>query len=196
MTDALERLLQRSGMTLSAPVLLAGALVIMLCGASGWLAWSSWQTSLQLAVQRATVQEAEALITDRAAYHTDLETQVRAVEADTRLASTRVLADALQALSGLAATHHLSLVVQQPPTTRADIRWRLAQVRMFQETPLALELTGRYRNIGEFLGSLSAIPFLNTVRRLVVDPAAAEPAGTLRATIDLSVFIPQGEPHG
>ena len=196
MNDAVRRVFQRAGGAFSVPVMAAIAAAIVVCGASGWLAWSSWQISQQLAVQRAQAQEADALLTHRAAYQADLETQARAVEADARLGSSRSLADALQTLSGLAATHRLSLVVQQPPTTRTDIRWRLAQARTFREAPLALELTGRYRNIGAFLGSLSAIPFLNTVRRLVMDPAAAEPAGTLRATIDLSVFIPQGEPRG
>ena len=197
MNDAVRHLLQRAGGAFSVPVMAAIAAAIVVCGASGWLGWSSWQTARQLAAQRAQVQEADALITHRAAYQADRETQARAVEADVRLGSSRSLADALQTLSGLAATHQLSLVVQQPPTTRAEIRWRLAQARTFREAPLALELTGRYRNIGAFLGSLSEVPFLNAVRRLVINPtASADPAGTLRATVDLSVFIPQGEPHG
>ena len=192
MTGVLEHALHRVERLVSLPLIATVAVMVAWLSVSSWLGWSSWRAHQRLTALRARAQETDVLIAQHDAYETAWQQQTRAVDDDPRLNPTQSLAEALTMLSSLATRDHVSLVVQQPPTTRAELRWQLAHTRTFRDVPLTLELTGRYRNIAEFLGALSEMPLLNAVRHITLDPKDALTAtGGLRATVEVSVFVPQ-----
>lgn len=117
------------------------------------------------------------------------EAQSRYQASARRVGTERSIAKILEALNGLAKAHRLELVAVQP---RAEEESRpmaaLASGLTLREIPLTLRVTGRYRQLGEFLGSLSGAPFLSSVRRFALTkPQAGSLA--LHAEMVLAVYL-------
>lgn len=100
-----------------------------------------------------------------------------------------VVARALETLSVRAKDHRLELVAVQPRESDGGQRTiTLGQELTLREVSLTLQLTGRYRQVGEFLGGLADDPLLASVRTLGM--AKAHTVGTtLRADVGLAVYL-------
>lgn len=98
----------------------------------------------------------------------------------------------LETLSQQAKHHRLELVAVQPPAEEdGPRRLGLGPEMALRETPLTVQLTGRYRHVGEFLGELFHAPFLSSVRQLsMTKPHAERPA--LQADLALLVYLAEG----
>ena len=119
---------------------------------------------------------------------TEAETHSRAFER--RVGEGQSVARILETLGQQAKDRRLELVAGQPreedhATTRTLL---LSPGLTLQEIPLRLQLTGRYRQIGEFLGGLIHAPFLSSVQELRMRKPAGTNA-TLQADLALAVYL-------
>ena len=147
--------------------------------------------------RRATLQELRVKTDDARVMSEHLAQEQRALEEsrqrahaiEARLGSRQSMARILEALSLQAKAQQCELVVVQPKaggdethsvSLGGDIRVR--------EALLNLKLTGRYAQIGEFLGWLPSAPFLGSVRSLAMSqPDTANPQ--LQAEVSLAVYL-------
>lgn len=112
-----------------------------------------------------------------------------------RMDADQSVARILDSLSQEAKAHRLDLVAVQPGEEEDKPRLvRLGPKLILREIPLNLELTGSYRHVGEFLGTLPAAPFLSSVRRLSVTKPQADSA-KLKADLALAVYLAEEVPH-
>ena len=94
----------------------------------------------------------------------------------------------------LQATHHqLGIVVLQhhsenEPQSRLV---RLGPSLPMREIPLHVQVTGRYRQIAEFLGELPAAPFVAAVKTMTLTKPQVE-SGRLQADLDCTVYLAEG----
>jgi Tfp pilus assembly protein PilO len=101
------------------------------------------------------------------------------------------MARVLETLSQRARDHRLELVAIQPPVQADAQTIELSPGLRLREVPVQLTLTGRYRNIGAFLGELAEAPFLTSVRLLKI----VRPEGIslrLQADVVLGVYLGEG----
>lgn len=104
-----------------------------------------------------------------------------------RVGGGQSMARVLDALTQQAQTHQLQIVAVQPRAAgTADNRLRLGRTTL-RAVPLELQVSGRYRQIGEFLGGLAEAPFLAEVRELRV--SSAEHEQVLTGRVDLVVYL-------
>ena len=130
-----------------------------------------------LAAQRPTT---EAALRDAQQRYRTLEDQV---------GSGQSVGKILELLGAQAKAHRLELtVVQQAPDELQARVVTLGPELTLREVPLTLQVSGRYRQIGEFLGGLQEAPFLSSVRTLTMAKAQAE-SPTLRAELVLAVYL-------
>ena len=131
-------------------------------------------------VERVPIQEA-ALQQD----------QERSRTLERRIDNGQSIARILETLRQQAKDHELELVAVQPRAEAYEHPALTIQPDLIlRETPLTLQLTGRYRQVGEFLGELATAPFLASVRTVTVTkPDAQSPK--LRADLVLAVYLPE-----
>jgi len=118
----------------------------------------------------------------------DAQVQYRSLER--RAGGSQSVARILETLGQQAKDHRLELVAVQPREEEESEPLILALGPEFtlQEIPLRLQLTGRYRQIGEFLGGLIHTPFISSVRELRMRKPEADSA-TLQADLVLAVYL-------
>ena len=134
--------------------------------------------------------DAELLITQRAsndAVFTQAQQAFRALDA--RVGRAESLASILEQLGRQAKDHRLELVAVQPKADAAGARVvTLGPQLQVREVPLTLQLTGRYRSIGEFLAELPREPFLSSIRRITMTKPQADRA-QVTADVALAVYV-------
>lgn len=105
------------------------------------------------------------------------------------------IARILETLSRQAKHHRLELVAVQPPAEEEEPRRvSVGSDLTLRELPLSVQLTGRYRQVGEFLGELSRAPFLSSVRQLRMTKPQADRA-TIQADLALVVYLADAGPR-
>lgn len=99
------------------------------------------------------------------------------------------IARILETLGQQAKRHRLELVAVQPPVEEETPRRVIVGADMtLRELPLSVQLTGRYRQAGEFLGEFYHAPFLSSVRQLKIAKPQADRA-TIQADVALVVYL-------
>ena len=109
-----------------------------------------------------------------------------------RIESAESLAHVLEMLQRQAKNYDLELTaVQRPPSEEesASPATAFGSELAIREVPLTLQLVGRFRQLGEFLGKLLQVPFMVTVQELTVAKAETM-RGRVRADVALSVYLP------
>ena len=111
-----------------------------------------------------------------------------------RIDTGQSIARILETLRRQAKDHALELVAVQPRAgANGQPTITIQPDLILRETPLTLQLTGRYRQVGEFLGELLNAPFLASVRTLTVTkPDAQHPR--LRADLVLALYLSERLP--
>ena len=106
-----------------------------------------------------------------------------------RLGAEASLARVLETFKLQAQDHRIELMAAQPRAAEAKPRVvALGEDMTLREVPLTLQLTGRYRHIGEFLALLADEPFAVAVRSLKI--AKTDGSRTqLRAELLLTVYL-------
>jgi Tfp pilus assembly protein PilO len=128
--------------------------------------------------ERLPIQEA-ALQQARERYHT----------LKSRFDNGQSVAHILETLKLQAQNHELTLVAVQPRADETEHRlFTLEPGTTLREMPLTLQLTGGYRQLGEFLGELLNPPLMAFVRNLTVTKPEAE-SPPLRADLVLAVYL-------
>ena len=148
--------------------------------------------------RRATLQDLRVKISDAGVLTAELpeqevtlqETQGRYDTLQGWIQSGDSMARILEAVSLRAKDHRLELVAVQPPAGEEVSTLSLGFGLTLREVPLHLTLSGRYWNIGEFLGRLAEAPFITSVRSLKMTESAAG-SGTLTADLVLAVHLAQ-----
>ena len=141
-----------------------------------------------LRVKTADAHLLAARLADEERTLTEAQAQHRALER--RAGGGQSVARILETLSQQAKDHRLELVAVQPrEEDESETRTlTLGPELTLQEIPLRLQLTGRYRQIGEFLGGLIHTPFISSVRELRMRKPEAGSA-TLQADLVLAVYL-------
>jgi len=101
------------------------------------------------------------------------------------------LARVLETLSAQAQDRRLELVSMQPETNAdggASTSIDIGPDMSLQQTLLTLELTGRYRSIGEFLGWLKQAPFVASVHELTLNKPETK-SFRVHAEVVLAVYL-------
>ena len=111
-----------------------------------------------------------------------------------RLEGGGSMARILELLHQQAKAHRVELVAVQPRTQERQARpVILGPDVTLREVPLTLNVSGRYRHIGEFLGELASAPYLASVRTLHL--AKSEGEGLrLSADLVLAVYLADRAP--
>ena len=151
----------------------------------------------RISMLRARLQEVGMQIADGAALASQASThdavlaqaQQQYAALTNRLGAEASLARVLETFKLQAQEHRVALTTTQPRAAEAAPRMvTLGEGMTLREVPLTLQLTGRYRHIGEFLALLSDEPFAVAVRSLKM--AQAEGSRTqLRAELLLMVYL-------
>ena len=142
---------------------------------------------------RVKIADAHVLISQRQAYEAALQEVRKRYRAlvEHRVGAEQSVARVLDALSEEAKAHRLELVATQPQTVEGEQHLlALGQGLVLREVPLTLQLSGRYRQVGEFLGALRDASFIASVQKLTLAKAEAN-SSKLRADISLAVYLPE-----
>ena len=108
---------------------------------------------------------------------------------ESRLGAGRSVAQVLELLAAQAKEHRLELVAVQPRAESQPPKlMTLGPELVLREVPLTLELNGRYRQIGEFLGTLAGNSYVAVVKTMRVTRPQAE-GPKLKAQIELTVYV-------
>ena len=144
-------------------------------------------TLQDLKVKIADAQVLTAQLPDHQAALRDAQERYRALES--RLGAGQSVARVLEALSAEAKDHRLELAALKPRTDERERRvFALSPEMLLTEMPLTLQLTGRYRQLGEFLGGLRDAPFVASVQELKITKPEAGHA-QLQADLVLAVYL-------
>ena len=138
----------------------------------------------------AHLAEGTALIGQRATHETTLaRAQQQYATATQRLGADTSLARVLETFKAQAQNHRLEFTATQPRAAEAAPRLvTMGEGLTLREVPLTLQLTGRYRHIGDFLAGLTEEPFAVAVRSLKM--ARPETSRTqVRAELLLMVYL-------
>ena len=150
----------------------------------------------RIGAQRATLrdltvkaEDAAGLIAQQPAHERALaQAEQRGRGLDSRVRGQSI-ARILDALGQQAREHHLELtVVQDAMPSEAAHLVRFGPDLVLREVPLRLQLQGRYRQVGEFLGALREAPFLAIVKQADI-ARPAEGTGSLKTELALAVYI-------
>ncbi|MDP3768370.1 MAG: type 4a pilus biogenesis protein PilO [Dehalococcoidia bacterium] len=104
-----------------------------------------------------------------------------------RVGQGQSMARVLETLNARAQAHRLQIVAVQPRAAAASAARAAAGSLTLREAPLELQVSGRYRQIGEFLGSLAEAPFLAAVRTVTLSSPQESPL--LEGRISLVVYL-------
>ena len=154
-------------------------------------------TMRRMSLERVTLKElcaridnAQKLAINRQSEQQTLQAaQERHQALEKRIGEGQSVARVLETLTRQAKDWRLELTAVQP---RADVGLQQTtaigpDIRL-RQVPLMLEVTGRYRQLGEFLDDLAQGPYLVSVRKLtIVEQERAE--GHLKANIVLVLFL-------
>ena len=106
-----------------------------------------------------------------------------------RIGKGQSVAHILEKLSQRANGHQLELVAVQPRTDQTEPhRVTLGPETRLRIVPLTLQLTGRYRQVGEFLEELVHAPMVTSVQSLKLTKPQADSA-KLQADLVLAVYL-------
>ncbi len=138
---------------------------------------------------RVKVADAQALAQQAPQHQAALErARVRYQALERRLGDGQGIARALETLSAQAKERRLEFVGVQPSAGEGEQPVVMVGPALrLRELPLTVQLTGRYRQLGEFLGELPQAPFLAVVRRLTLSRPRADTPKVL-AELLLSVY--------
>ena len=147
--------------------------------------------------RRATLKALQVKSADAQALVVELPTQEQALERtreqfdvlERRVKTEESMARVLETLSQQAKDHRLELVAVQGRAQEGEQRVvSLSPELTLHEAPLTIQLTGRYRALGEFLAALAQMPFLASVQTLKV--TRLEATGVqLHAEVVLAVYL-------
>ena len=154
----------------------------------------------QLAQRQATLKSLHVKIADARLFMERLpieeaalkDAEARRQALERRIGHGQSLARILEQLGQQARARHLELVSVQPRAgEREDHTVTLGPELALREVPLTLQVTGRYRQMGEFLGELPKAPYVAAVKSLhMTRPDPDSPK--LNADIVLAVYLAPG----
>ena len=147
---------------------------------------------------RVKIADVEVLRAQQAAHEAALvEAEVRYRDLKSWISRGESMPRILEALSRQARDDQVELVVLQPPAAEGDAQeasvftLRLRPGLELRQVPLHLTLTGRFFQIGEFLGTLADMPFVVSVQSIRVTKPEISSA-KLRVEVVLPVFLTDG----
>lgn len=147
--------------------------------------------------QRALLRELRVKIADAREFTQQLplqeevlqQAQARYRALERRIASGQSIARMLETLKLYAQHHELELVAVQPRVNDQVAALITPGLGLaFRETPLTLRLTGRYRQLGEFLGELSNAPLIAFVKQLTLSKPQGDSA-QLQAELLVALYV-------
>lgn len=141
---------------------------------------------------RVKTSDANVLIGQRPHHEATLHALRRRYRAlvENRLGTDQSVARVLDALSQEAKGHRLELAATQATAAEATQHFMtLGQGMTLREVPLALQLSGRYRKVGEFLGGLREAPFIASVEQVTLTRPQAD-SSKLKTDVILAVYLP------
>ena len=151
-----------------------------------------------IGARRATLRDLEVKTADAGVLISQLPQHQAALEqaqesyravVERRVGQGQSVARILDTLSRDAKAQRLELVTVQPRAGENEKRLVVLGPELtVSEVPLTLQVTGRYRSLGEFLGKLPDAPFLSSVRQLTVTKPNTVRA-ELRADLVLAVYL-------
>ena len=122
--------------------------------------------------------------------------QSRSQELQMWRSSRESLARIMEALDGEAKHRRLECSIVQPRVDESEPRLlSLGTDKTLREVPLHVTLSGRYSQIGEFLGALANMPFLASVKTVTVTKSEAG-SSRLQADLILAVYLAQAPSTG
>lgn len=161
------------------------------CLAAGLLAGRA------LAAQRSSLRELQVKIADANLFMERLpqeeaalaDTQARQQALARRVGQGQSLVRILEQLGQQAKAHRLELVATQPrgEESRGQTVSFGPDVTL-RELPLTVHVTGRYRQLGEFLGELPKAPYVAAVKMLRISRPSAE-SPKVKAELVLAVYL-------
>ena len=112
-----------------------------------------------------------------------------------RLGQGQSVARILEQLNGVAKSKRVQLIATQSSAEQVTERnVNIGSEITLREIPLAVQVTGRYRQVAEFLGALDEAPFVASVRRLsLTRPERENPQ--LHADLLVAVYIANRMPN-
>lgn len=139
---------------------------------------------------RLNIAEARTLAGERSVREAEFQrVQARYQALERQIGTGQSIARILEALSDDAKRRRLAFVAVQPRREAQEPRLlSLGAETVLREVSLSLQLTGRYRQIAEFLGALNEGPFLGVVRTVTMTKAQAEGL-SLQADVELAVYL-------
>ena len=164
-------------------VLLASFIYVPLCASLN-------RQRADLKALHVQVANARVMATQLAAEELALaETQQRRQTLQRRIGSGQSVARVLETLSQQAKMHRLELVATQPRADESKARnVSLGSGIVLTEIPLTIQLTGRYRNLGEFLAEVPQAPYAASIKSLtLVRPAIESPK--VQADLILAIYL-------
>ena len=183
---------------LSASQQLAVGVVAVLVAVAGLIRFVYAPVFARIMQQRAMIQElrlktteARTLAAERSAQEAEFQrVQERYRVLERQIGKGQSIARILEALSDDAKRRRLEFVAVQPRREEGQKPrvLNLGPQTLWREVPLSLQLTGRYRQIAEFLGGLSEAPFFGVLRTVTITKAQSEGL-SLKADVELAVYL-------
>lgn len=152
--------------------------------------------------RRAALQELRVKMVDVQRVRVDLPKQEAALRRaeeryrtlEKRLGHGQSVARILEELNELAKHKRVQLVATQSSLDeREGDLVTLGPDMILREVPLTVQLTGRYRQMAEFLGALNGAPFIASVQRLHMTKAQRD-GYALQADLALAVYLAERMP--
>jgi len=152
--------------------------------------------------RRATLQELQVKMVDVQRVSVDLPKQEAALRRaeeryrilERRLGSGQSVARILEELNGLAKDQRVQLVATQSSTDEREGQLvTLGPDLVLREALLTVQLTGRYRQVAEFLGALDTAPFIASVQRVRMIKGQSD-GYQLQADLALAVYLAERMP--
>lgn len=146
-----------------------------------------WQTLRTLEAQLAEARRMDTALPGLQARVQDLQSRYHDVKE--RIGDGQSTARILEILSEQARAAGVELTAVQPRVGEDEQRVLAVGANLsLREQPLRLQITGRYRQLGEFLGRLPEASFLGSVRNLhIVKPSPG--SSRLEAELVLAVYV-------
>ncbi|GEM_PF-1792198 len=152
-------------------------------------------STLRVRAQEVAAQlaEGEAMAQHTSAHEAVLaQAQQRYATLSQRVGAETSLARVLETFRRQAQDHRVELMTMQPRASAdaAPGAVALGEGLTLREVPLTLQLTGRYRHLGEFFAGLDEEPFTVVVRSLKMSHVEGSRT-QLRAELLLTVYLPE-----
>ncbi len=169
-------------------ILLIGLVYVPVCGGIGRRFFTLRDLQRRISEARIMVKE----LPQREAASRASEERYRTM-AD-RVGRGQSIARILESLSAQAKAHHLEYGAIQPPADASDHQtFTLGSLLTVREVPLTLQLSGRYRQLGEFLAELPGAPYVASLKRVMITRPHSESL-KLHADLVLAVYLAEEGP--